>query len=336
MKIGLLLPTTFAVGSPFNGIREQALHQASALMALGHTVILMTPWEKYDLDSFDVFQFFQGGPAFHEIEKRTVATKAKLVFAPIIDTMTPNWQYRISERIGRLHPKISTVQSAFSEQAAKSHLVIARSTYEKSKLIRGLGVNPEKIHIVLNGCPKPESADPQLARNEFSISDDFVLHISKFSNTNKNVLNMIKAIGPMGLTLVIAGTSSPGNYLDKIKTEASKYSNVRILDRVSDEMRNSLYAACKVFCLPSHREGTGLVAVEAASFGANIVITSKGGPPDYFNSYADYVDDTSVEAISAAVSRAFSREPNPDLKEHALEKLTWEQSAKHLVELYSQ
>lgn len=335
MKIGFLLPTTFAVGSPFNGIREQALHQAAALASLGHEVVLMSPWEKYDLDSFDVYQFFQGGPPFHEIEKRTATTRAKLVFAPIIDTMTPNWQYRISERIGRVHPKISTIQSVFSQQAAKSHLVVARSNYEKSKLIEGLGVNPNKIHIVLNGCPRPELADAQLARSEFSINDDFVLHISKYTNKTKNVLNMIKAIGPLGLPLVVAGTSSPGTYLDNILAEASKYSNVTILGRVSNEMRNSLYAACKVFCLPSYREGTGLVAVEAASYGANIVITSNGGPPDYFEDYADYVHDSSVESVTSAVARAFSRDPNPELKRHALDNLTWEQSAKRLELLYS-
>ena len=198
-----------------------------------------------------------------------------------------------------------------------------------------MGINPSKIHIVLNGFPKSVSVDAQVARNEFSINEDFILHISKFTNTNKNVLNMIKAIGPLGFPLIIAGTSSPGVYLDEIMEEASKYTSIRILGRLSDEMRDSLYAACKVFCLPSHQEGTGLVAVEAASYGANIVITSNGGPPDYFKDYAEYVCDASVDAIKSAVSRAFNKDRSPELKNHVLENLTWEQSAKQLERLYS-
>ena len=324
-----------AVGSLFNGIREQAYHQARALRSAGHTVELLNPWEKYDLDSFDLVQFFQGGPGLHTIETKLQAMGCVSVFAPIIDSMTPHWQYRIAKILGSMHSKFDSVPSYFSKQANGSTGIVARSEYERSKLIRGLGVDASKIRVVLNGCSYSGSVNPELAIEKYNLTDDFVLHVSRFTNPTKNALNMIKAIGPSGRRLIIVGTSeqSSAYYRDIVK-ETEKYSNITIVGRVEDDIRDSLYAACRVFCLPSHHEGTGLVAVEAASHGANIVITDQGGPPDYFLQYADYVSSAEVPAIAEAMDKAWSREKDGKLQQHVINNLSWSASAISLISAY--
>ena len=336
MKLGFLLPASNAVGSPFNGVREQAYFQTDALKQLGHEVIRMSPWEKYSLEEFDFVQFYTGGPHFHEIGKRSPSPIARLVFAPIIDTKVPNIFYRASALLGDQTSKIKTIQSYFRQQARESALVIARSKDEHDKLIKGLGAEPSKVKIVLNGTPAPnDNADPDYSRKKFEIDSDFVFHLSRITNDVKNVITMIKAIGPTGIPLVLGGTADEQskNFL-QIKSLVDKFRNIRWIGRVTEDEKQSLYSACKVFCLPSHFEGTGLVAVEAASYGAHIIITANGGPPDYFLNFAWYTKTGSLEEIQRHVQEAFNSPKSNNLRDHVRNHLTWKNSGASLVAAY--
>ena len=336
MKIGMMLPSTYSVGSPYNGVREQAYFQASALELLGHEVMRLNPWQKSDLDDFEIIQFFQGGPAMNAIETTAINRQYKLVFAPIIDADMPDWKYRVATEIGRIHPKLKSIQAYYAEQAKGSDAVVARSSHERSKLVHGLGVNQDNVHLVLNGCPDAGLASSDRARKKIGIHDDFIFHLSKYSNRNKNVANMIKAIAPTKRQLVIAGTCEENEHYREIIALAAEHETVHLIGRIDDQTRNDLYAACRVFCLPSYREGTGLVAVEAAAHGAAVVITANGGPPDYFKDYVDYVHGQSPDEIRSAVELAWnrSRKEREAMKSHANDNLTWSSSASQLVKLY--
>lgn len=102
MKIGMLLPATYAIGNPFNGVREQALSQASSLELLGHEVIHLSPWVKYELDSLDVLQYFFGGHWMNGIETMASPTNTVRVFAPIVDTVQSTSSYRWAARLGSM------------------------------------------------------------------------------------------------------------------------------------------------------------------------------------------------------------------------------------------
>lgn len=335
MKIGFLIPAVFSVGNPYNGIREQALHQAKALEDLGHNIVFLNPWQKHELNEIDLVHFFQGGPGLHGLDTTIAKLRIPIVFSPIIDSMAPNWIYRVSERLGSLHAGLSSIQSYYSLQARASSAVIARSNYEKNKLMRGLGINESKIKIVLNGCNSQiSSVCTNDIREKFSIKKEFLFHVSRYSNKTKNVLNLVKAVGPLGLDLLIAGTSEDTHYTQMIHQEASKYSNIKMIGQISDSDRDALYAACRVFCLPSTREGTGLVAVEAAAQGATIVTTSNGGPPDYFVNHAIYVKSHGVDEITSAIKSAWAKTPSDALREHVLNNLTWHRSSQSLARIY--
>ena len=137
------------------------------------------------------------------------------------------------------------------------------------------------------------------------------------------------------LPLVFAGTSTEGEVLDQLKALGSGGGDIRLLGFQDQSSLNSLYAACTVFCLPSYHEGTGLVALEAASYGARIVITQNGGPPDYFGDLAEYVDPYDTDGIQRAITRAWEEPASDTLKRHVLENLTWQASATSLVAAYA-
>ena len=91
-----------------------------------------------------------------------------------------------------------------------------------------------------------------------------------------------------------------------------RYDNIEYLGKLSDEELIQQYKKAKVFALPSLYEGVGMVALEAAAYGCDIVITSLGGPKEYYSDKAFVVNPFSVEEIGKAVLSALesdSRQP---------------------------
>lgn len=334
LRIGFILPAVMAVDGKGNGIRAQAIYQMDALRKLGHDVVGMHPWEEYDSSSFDLVQFFLGGFSTYGLELRRKASLRMLVFAPIIDTNEPFWRYRIATRLGLSLPKLFTIPAVFRTQADASDLVVCRSTYERDRVVKGLGVEPSKCTIVLNGVSPPAPADGSRARDAFDIDGEFLLHVGAYTQQRKNVLRLAHAALQADKPLIIAGRSDPGPTLDALRElERKNPRKVRILGFMERQTLEDLYDACKVFCLPSEHEGTGLVALEAAARGAGIVITKNGGPPDYFSDLAQYVDPTDTTGIAEAIQRAWDDPKGPALQAHVAE-LTWERSARSLVDAY--
>jgi glycosyltransferase involved in cell wall biosynthesis len=173
-----------------------------------------------------------------------------------------------------------------------------------------------------------------MARKAYKLPQEFALHVGYYTDQRKNTLRLIEAIGPTGIPLVIAGSASPDAALERLKALAVKYPQVVILGRQDRAMLNSLYAGCRIFCLPSVHEGTGLVALEAAAYGAGVVITKHGGPPDYFLDMAQYVDPFNVDDIRQAIVKAWEAPSDNRLRNHVLNNLSWDQSAEALLAAY--
>ncbi len=219
-------------------------------------------------------------------------------------------------------------------QALAAGLVVCRSKHERERVVRGLGISSDKTEIVLHGIHRPVPADPALARASLDLPDEFLLHISRYSDERKNVCRLIEAVGPLGLPLVIAGFAEPGPTLDRIQSLAQRFPSVKLFGFQPAAVRESLYAACRVFCLPSVHEGVGLVALEAAAQGAKVVATSRGGPPDYFGPLVDYVDPYDVSHIRETIAGAWRAPARGELKEHILANRTWDHTALGLVQAY--
>jgi len=338
MRIGFLLPTSFAVGTRGNGIAEQARRQAQALEDLGHTVIRLNPWEWQDERQLDVLHFFLGGPSMAgAVEYRNLSKPGLLVFAPIIDSNQSFATYRFAAALGGVSNRILTVPGILRRQALGSDVVVCRSSHEMQRVVRGLGVSPDKIAIVLNGCPPTGAAagDSQAVRQKLGLPQDFVLHISAFTQERKNVLRLLEAAERLAYPLVIAGTPQPGPILTELERRARASDRIRILGFVDEPTKAALYSLCRVFCLPSTHEGTGLVALEAGAAGANLVVTRNGGPPDYFLDCAEYVDPRSTRSIQAGLSKAWHAPRNDKLRRHIVERLSWAESGRCLERLYS-
>lgn len=336
LKIGFMLPVHYAVGNPGNGIRMQAVFQAGALERAGHEVVRLNPWEVRSADEMDVVQYFAGGFPLHRIEVMLGKSPTLRVFAPIIDSNVAFWKYRLAAAAGGITGRFQSVGAVLRQQAVGADLVICRSKHERERLVRGLGVEDLKIRQVLNGTDPPTPGDAAAIRKKFGLPEKFLLHIGAYGDIRKNVARLIEAVGPLGYPLVIAGHAVAGGTLETVRAVAAKYPQVKLLGFVQGDELNGLYAACHALCLPSIHEGTGLVAVEAAAHGAGVMITRNGGPPDYFLDFVEYVDPFDVDSIARAARALWDTKTDGALRRHVLENLTWDQSAKSLVDAYQE
>jgi len=347
MRIGFLLPANYSVGNPGNGVRAQARFQAQALRRLGHDVIELSPWDDRS-QGLDVVHFFQGGFAHYGIEPACNTGYRALVFAPIIDSNEPNTRYRLAAQLGSLSSKVFTIPGVLQAQCRSSDLVVCRSQHERARIVEGLAIDPDKVRVVLNGVERPAElgldagAEAVSGTNtgaaarllETLPASGFILHVSAYTQERKNVLRLVEAVGPLDIPLVIAGAARAGSVMERLKTLVSNYPNVRLLGFVDAASLHALYRACKVFCLPSLHEGTGLVALEAAAQGAQVVITRNGGPPDYFGRLAHYVDPLDIQDLRRAVLSAWNAPPSDALRQHVTTELTWDRSAAALTAAY--
>jgi len=337
LRVGFLVPAGFAVGNPANGILEQARRQAEGLRRRGHEVFELNPWCWREPATLDVLHFFLGGPELHGIESAFVARgPAVLAFSPIIDSNQSFAAYRVVAALGSLSRRVMTIPGMLRRQARASSVVICRSRHEAARVERSLGVPASRIAIVLNGTAAPSRPvrDAAELRSALGLPDEFALHVGAYTQERKNALRLADAAQRLGYALVLAGHAAPGPVLDALQRRAAANRSLRLLGYVDEATKSALYSSCRVFCLPSLHEGTGLAALEAAACGAGVLITERGGTQDYFAGHARYVNPTDEDSIERGLREAWKAGRGEALRERVLRELTWERSAEALERAY--
>lgn len=337
MRIGFMIPSDWALVRG-HGVVAQARQQAEALESIGHAVDLLSPWQWQNIKDLDVLHFFAACALFPALNDRFPNPRRTLVaYSPIIDSNQSFAAYRLAADLGSISSRLMTIPGIGRAQAQHCDVVICRSQHELRRVSESLRVSMAKVEIVLNGCSEPRTSaigvDPAI--NSLELPKDFVLHISAFTQQRKNVLRLAQATAELGFPLVIAGRATAGPILDELNQRIGQGQRIILLGFVDESTKAALYSRCRVFCLPSHHEGTGLVAVEAASYGANLVVTRNGGPPDYFLDMAEYVDPFDVSDITRGLAAAWNRPKSDRLKSHLMSTLTWIHSARSLADVYS-
>lgn len=211
----------------------------------------------------------------------------------------------------------------------------------------GIFKNQRKdVVIVPNGVDADFFGDvsPKKFSEKYGFSD-FILNVGHFSY-RKNQLSLIKALKGLGIDVVFVGESPSSStyygiknaidmlYYQKCRREADW--SFRFLRAMPHSELAGVYAACKVFVLPSLYETPGLAALEAAISGANICITHGGSTREYFSALASYCDPYNVDSIRDAVLQAYQAPKSTLLKNHVLTNFTWNKTAEATLKAYKE
>lgn len=204
---------------------------------------------------------------------------------------------------------------------------------EGEDLTRECGVDPARVRVVPNAV-EPDAFDATSDLFERTHGRrDFVLSVGRVE-PRKNQLRLVQACRRLRRPLVLVDPVHPDHAAYRARVRAAMSGDMLCLERLSDEMLRSAYAACRVHALPSFFETTGLSSLEAAAAGARIVVNEQPHTREYFEEDAAYCDPSSVPSIAGAIARAWEAPSPQRLRQRIAERFTWRQTAEATVEAY--
>lgn len=325
MNIGLILP--HVAFTYYAGIPVQGRFWKEGLETLGHHVCLLNNWDKFDLESLDYLIILGQGIFITDIVNSYKRyPKLKIVSAPIIDWHKSLFEFKMRCKYFGWHKGgfIKPLHELY-EVRDKIDFFLARSEFERNVIVKGLDVNPSKVKVVPISLRFKDA--PVV---DYSQKEDFCLHVSRLRDLGKNVPRLVEAAKKYGFNLKLAGTlhGKDKKWLNDLIAGAD---NIEYLGRLSDEDLIEVYKRTKVFALPSIVEGVGMVALEAAIYGAEVVLTNIGGPKEYYNGRAVLVNPYDVDSIGKGIMEAFeNKKAQPELREYVLENYTLQACSKKL------
>lgn len=184
-------------------------------------------------------------------------------------------------------------------------------------------VVPNGIDEALFGMPLPVGKG----------RDQTVLFVGRFE-PHKNQLGLIRALAGRPYRLVLAGPAHPDHLRYREDCVRAAGANVEFVAERSQKDLVDLYLQARVHVLPSWYETTGLVSLEAAALGCNVVTTNRGYAREYLGSLAGYCDPADAKSIARAVDDAIARPPDQALRDRVLRRFTWRAAGEATLNAY--
>lgn len=325
MKIGIYKPTVSV--SPVCGVKVQGKMWRDGLTALGHQVELIDIWKDYDWDSFDWLIMMGFGGNFRDASKAFRNLVKRIAIAPIIDPAAwGHWKYKFFTKYWGEQKHLG-LSSRFHDLFLNKDLFdlwLVRSDYESSYVTKSLEINSSLIELVPLQY-RVESCET------IPHKENFCFHASRLAAKNKNVERQVEAAIKYGYRLVLAGILVSADEQQWLHNLIYGHDNIEYVGKLTDEQLLDYYRRCKVFALPSITEGVGMVALEAAANGAEIVLTNDGGPKYYLAGHAEIINPYSVDEIGLAVKKLLDNNVyQPELLQYMKDNFSPEACSKKL------
>ena len=232
----------------------------------------------------------------------------------------------------RMQSELARQQRALEDAA----LVLPNSAGEAAELRRDFGLPAEKFAIVYNAVDFDDiaAADADFFSAEYGLKD-FVLCVGRFEE-RKNQLGVIEALAGLDAPLVFIGGVPPYQkpYFSACQKAARRINSVHFLSGLPQRQVFGAMKSAKVHLLGSWWENTGLVSLEAAMCGCNVVSTDRSPWQEYFGEDAWIIDPADPPAIRHAVEEALQAPVSPALAETIRNKFTWPLAADALTRAY--
>lgn len=218
-----------------------------------------------------------------------------------------------------------------NEVARHAHAILPNGISEGRAIKRDFPFSGP-IHVVPVGIDLAESVEPGRFEQTYGIKD-FILCVGRIES-RKNQLMLLKALEDSELPIVLVGGgfSYQPDY-DRAVRNFQRKGQTLILDRLNEQMLASAYAACAIHVLPSWFELPGLVSLEAAARGKNVVVTRTGTTSDYLGDKGFYCLPWDADSIRSAVYAAYYSPVKAGIIDHVAQ-FTWENAVDALDRVY--
>lgn len=330
------------------GHQVQRRETGAALARLGHTIRTVSAIDSSaDLRGIDIVHaWWPDLTEARKVREANVPLVASTVYIPILTIKTSNG---VGSRLQRMRMAAALAGQGLSDShvAGAEKLVQARTTarllFETSDLLlpnssgeaalirAELGVSTP-MHVVPNGF------DPNVFNEAGALpwGERQGVVLAARIEPHKNQLALIRALRGAPYDVHIVGGAHPHYpaYFGKCMTASESAPNIHMSGRLDPSGLAQLLRRSRVHVLPSLWETTGLVSLEAAACGCNVVAGIQGHAREYLGETAWYCEDLSDSEIKRVVIEAHDAPQRPALSQAVRESFTWRHAALASVAAY--
>ena len=229
----------------------------------------------------------------------------------------------------------------------QAHRFLTISEYSRRDLITVLKLDADRIHLTGNAPAQtfqPCSLDEiavQRTRLGLGPGERWFIYVGGF-NPHKNVegiLTSFAALPPriaQNVKLILVGGGEKDVFHSHEEVLRNLMRRLNLENRVlwtgflEDEDLAPLLSGAVALVMPSHCEGFGLPAVEAAACGTPVIATTESPLPELLEGGGLFVSSCDQQALTSAMTKMLDDGVRSSMASVALEKaraLTWEKSA---------
>ncbi|MEK7497824.1 MAG: glycosyltransferase family 1 protein [Patescibacteria group bacterium] len=333
-------------------IRGVGFYTKNLIASLGNKVNAVDVYSA-DLSKYDIIHIPYFNPFVKSLPNNVEGKKLIVTIHDLIPLIYPE----------RYSPGIRGKMMFFMQKQIlkKAAAIITDCETSKKDIIRFIGVNPEKIHVVYlaqaTHFKKLDKNQVASVKKKYKLPDKFVLYVGDI-NYNKNIPNLVKACEIAKTTLVICGKQALdvedlGNDLSTLKgprdwvrylfgkphPELAHYKEllklfeknkkVLRLGFVPDEDLVAIYNLATVYCQPSFYEGFGLPVLEAIACGSPVVASQTQALVEIAEGAATFVNPRDPKSIADGFKHIIK---NPKLPR----EYSWKKVAAQTMKVYEE
>ena len=217
-------------------------------------------------------------------------------------------------------------------------VILPNSVAELEGLVAQFGLPQLRARaVIVPNAVSPPTSLPADGPSQCTagLPEEFVLMAASF-HPIKGQARLIEAMmDEPQIPLICVGRSKDdtayGRYCQKL---AAQRGNTYLLDAIPHQDMPLLYSQAKVHALPSARETTGLVSLEAAVHGANCVVGIHAPVQEYFGTDCFVCDPMDPLSLRGAVLAAWNAQPTGRLRDRILRDFTWPKAAEETLRGY--
>jgi glycosyltransferase involved in cell wall biosynthesis len=173
------------------------------------------------------------------------------------------------------------------------------------------------------------------AKNNIKKNNNLIIFVARI-DARKNQLGFLESMMETKYKIRFIGNVGPNSkkYMQKLSILARKRGNVEFISHISQEEVFLHMLEAKIHVLTSWIETPGLVSLEAAYAGCNIVVSDKGSVRDYFKDYAYYCVLDDIEDMKKKINTAMQNNFNKKFIALIQKEYSWEKTAKETILAY--
>jgi glycosyltransferase involved in cell wall biosynthesis len=235
--------------------------------------------------------------------------------------------------------------------AQRADAIIADSECSKRDIVRLLGVDAARVHVVYLAANKRYQPvlDTTSVIKKYSLPAKYLLYLGGFDQ-RKNVRVIIEAFAQLrefydvGYRLVFAGVNLGSDSAffpnpQRIARESGLPDDaIHFTGWVDEADKPALYSGATAFLFPSVYEGFGLPPLEAMACGVPVIASNASSLPEIVGDAAIQVDPNDVNAWAEA-TRTVLRDPlkRATMQLHSMHqarKFLWKKTAEQTLAVY--